>query len=50
MVTMKNVNVLTVYRAADGVGLGVVADTADKLRAVTLTILFDGVDLGDGGR
>lgn len=40
---------LTVYRAAYGVGLGEVADAVEQLSAVTLTVLFDCVDLGHGG-
>lgn len=42
---------LTVQRATDGVGLGEVADAAEQLSAVTLTVLFDCIDLGHcGGR
>lgn len=40
---------LTVYRAPYGVGLGEVADAVEQLSAVTLTVLFDCVDLGHGG-
>lgn len=40
---------LTVYRATYRVGLGEVADTVEQLSAVTLTVLFDCVDLGHGG-
>lgn len=42
-------NGLTVYGAAYGVGLGEVADAAEQLGAVTLAVLFNGVDLGHGG-
>lgn len=40
---------LTVYRATYRVGLGEVADAVEQLSAVTLTVLFDCVDLGHGG-
>lgn len=36
----------TVYGAASRVGLGEVIDAFDKLRAVTLAEVFDGLDLG----
>lgn len=41
---------LTVQGAAYGVGLCEVADAGEQLSAVTLAVLFDGVDLGHGGR
>lgn len=44
-----SVDGLTVYRAAYWVGLGEVADAAEQLSAVALTVLFDGVDLRHGG-
>ena len=40
---------LTVDGAADGVGLGEVADAVEQLGAVALAVLFDGVYLRHGG-
>ncbi len=42
-------DVLTVDGAPYGVGLGKVADATEQLSAVTLTVLFDCVDLGHSG-
>lgn len=46
----RTVVVLTVDRASDWVGFGVVGHTADELRTDALAVLFDSVDLRDRGR
>lgn len=47
--SLRSLFVLTVNRASDWVGFGIVGHTVDKLWTDALAVLFDSVNLGDGG-
>lgn len=47
---MQSTGELTVYGATYGIGLCEVADTVEQLSTVTLTVLFNSIDLRHGGR